>query len=112
MLALARPLNDWDEEERRPSSVESGGLERGMMNHFVMMNRACASGLLDEYGLLGKVAVGILMVVVELEETEAGFGAFAAQRRGTALDLDRDGGIEDPFGLGNGGKGLGRERLL
>jgi len=76
------------------------------------MNRAYASKLLDDDGLLGKVAVGVLMVVVELEETEAVLGAFAAQRRSAALDLDGDGGIEDSFGLGNGGQGLGRERLL
>ena len=75
------------------------------------MNRACAGELLDD-GLLGKVAIGVLMVVVELEETDAVLGAFAAQRRGAALDLDGDCGIEHPFGLGNGGQGLGRERLL
>ena len=66
--------------------------------------------LLDD-GLLGKVAVGVVVVVVELEETQTGLGALAAQRRGAALGLGERGDI-GLLHLGDGGKGLGRERLL
>jgi hypothetical protein len=76
----------------------------------VGFSRVCARELLDD-GLLGKVAVGVVVVVVELEEAQTGLGAFAAQRRGAALGPGESGDI-GLIRLGDGGKGLGRERLL